>query len=183
MKNTKLFDKMRQEAIEYDKLLTRQIKHSRRMEIISYKAWRMKEEDKSLSKKFYEWCKNTQVLEMRKGRNEPFTKEKWYMSEYLYSDRQAYEVVEVYSWHKMAVRQLKAIEVPEAQARRKASFIPGGFVGHFDNSLQEWTFESDETNPILIVRRHNDGWFYRPNTRTCPFIPHTEPYEFYDFNY
>ena len=183
MKNVKLFEKMRQEAIAFDKLLSRQIKASRRMETVSYKAWRKEEDNVTLRKKFHEWCENTRVLERRKERNEPFAKEKWYMSEYLYSDRHAYEVVEVYSWRKMAVRQMKVTEVPEAQAKRMESFIPGGFCGHFDNSLQEWTYESDESNPILIVRRHSDGMFYRPNTRTCPFIPQTEPYEYYDFNF
>ena len=183
MKNTKLFEKMRQEAIAFDKLLSQQIKSSRRMETISYKAWRKEEDNVTLRKKFHEWCEKTRQLEKRKERNEPFAKEKWYMSEYLFSDRHAYEVVEVYSWRKMAVRQLKATEVPEAKEKRMTSFIPGGFVGHFDNSLQEWTYESDESNPILIVRQHSDGWFYRPNTRTCPFIPQTEPYEYYDFNF
>ena len=77
----------------------------------------------------------------------------------------------------------EATETPEAREARMASFVPGGFVGHFDNSLQEWTFESDESNPIYTVRRHKNGKFYRPGTRTCPFIMHDGPYEHYDFNY
>lgn len=182
MKNIELFEQMRHEAIALDKLLSNQIKASRQMETVCYKKWKAKD-DESMRKQFHEQCRKTITLERRKERNEPFIKEKWYMSEYLYSDRYAYEVVEVYSWDKMAVRRLKATEVQEARNARIESFIPGGFVGTFDNSLQEWNFESDEMNPILIVRRHKDGAFYRSNTRTCRFIPQVEPYEYYDFNF
>ena len=182
MKNVKIFEQIRLRAmIDYD--------HYRVMrdnaEQMADKAFRM---SKGLLSEFYEkefhtWCERKREYQKLMEREKPFTKEKWYMTEFLYSDAHAYEVVEVYSRDKMDVRRLNATEKPEAKEARLASFIPGGFCGNFDNSLQDWTFESDEKQPILTVRRHKDGKFYRPNTRTCSFVPQTEPYEWYDFNF
>ena len=183
MKNVKLFEQIRQEAIEFNALLIRQKADSERLETIFYKAWRADESNQQKHDQFHEQCAKTRQIEDRILNNKPFMGERWYMTEYLYSDAHAYEVLEVYSRDRMDVRRLKATETPEAREARMASFVPGGFVGHFDNSLQEWTFESDESNPIITVRRHKNGKFYRPGTRTCPFIMHDGPYEHYDFNF
>lgn len=174
---------MRQEAMDFDAHLKRQKAHSEKMETVSYKAWRADADNKEKQTEFHAWCDKTREIQKRIEANEPYVAEKWYMTEYLHSDAHAYEVVEVYGWNRMDVRKLKATEKPEAREARLASFVPGGFCGHFDNELQEWSFESDESNPVLSVRRHSDGRFYRPNTRTCPFVPHSEPYERYDFNF
>ncbi len=183
MKNTKIFESIRKNAIEFDALLKRQLAYSEKLETIAYKSWRADEGNKEKRMAFHEQCQKSDQLRKRIENNQPFTAERWYMTEYLYSDAHAYEVVEVYNENKMDVRQLKATEKQEAREARMASFVPGGFVGTFDNSLQEWDFESDESNPIITVRRHKDGWFYRPNTRTCPFVMHDSPHEHYDFNF
>lgn len=183
MKNTKIFETIRQEAIEFDALLKRQLEDSRKLETITYKAWRADEANETKRKAFHEQCRQSEQIQKRIEKNSPFAKEKWYMTEYLYSDAHAYEVVEVYGKNRMDVRQLKATEKPEAKEERMASFIPGGFVGTFDNSLQEWDFESDERNPIITVRLHKDGCYYRAGTRTCPFRMEDGPYEHYDFNF
>ena len=182
MKNVDLFQKMRQEAKELDTQLRQELQVAETKKHEAWQTWRASQSDADYEK-FCDCCE--QVLELRKKieRNEVFLGEQWYMTEYLFSDAHAYEVVEVHNWNRMDVRRLKSTVTPEAQEKLQASFIPGGFYGHTDNGLQEWTFESDETQPILTVRRHKDGKFYRPNTRTCPFVPHTEPYEWYDFNY
>lgn len=183
MKNVKLFEQMRQSAIEFDTLLQKQKADSEKLETITYKAWQADPSDKAKREAFHRQCDKTRQLEDRILNNKPYIGERWYMTECLHSDAHAYEVVEVYSWNKMDVRRLKATEKPEAREARLASFIPGGFVGTFDNSLQEWTFESDESNPILTVRQHKNGNFYRPGTRTCPFVMRDTPYEHYDFNF
>jgi hypothetical protein len=61
------------------------------------------------------------------------------------------------------------------------SFIPGGFIGNVDNSLQDWTFEVDETNPIIEIRKHKDGHWYAKGKRY--FSIEYQPYEHYDFNF
>lgn len=183
MKNIKIFETIRQQAIELDALLIRQKADSERLETMFYKAWKADPSDKSKEVAFHLQCDKTRQLEDRILNNKPYMGERLYMTECLHSDAHAYEVLEVYSRDRMDVRRLKATEKPEAREARLASFIPGGFVGNFDNSLQEWTFESDESNPILTVRRHKNGNFYRPGTRTCPFVMRDAPYEHYDFNF
>lgn len=183
MKNTKIFESIRQQAIELDALLHRQLEDSSKLELIAWKARREDEGNEEKRKAFREQCLKSEQIKRSIENNKPFMAEKWYMTEYLHSDAHAYEVVEVYSRGKMDVRQLKATEKPEAREARMASFIPGGFVGTFDNSLQEWDFESDESNPIITVRLHKDGCYYRAGTRTCPFRMEDGPYEHYDFNF
>lgn len=182
MKNVKIFDEIRLRAsLDYD--------HYKAMrdhaEEMADRAYRMSESLKKelYTKEFHSWCEKKREYQKLMEREEPFMQEKWYMTNYLHSDAHAYEVVEVYSRDKMDVRRLKATEKPEAREARLASFVPGGFCGTFDNSLQDWTYESDEKQPIQTVRRHKDGKYYLPNTRTSPFVPQTEPYEWYDFNF
>ena len=188
MKNIELFNKMRKRA-------NLDIEHFKKQKEIAeacadkyYKMWcstakEVEERDERYLNTFHEYSRQAENYQKLIEKREPFTKDKWYMSEFLYSDVHAYEVVEVYTESKMAVRRMKATEVPEAREARMESFVPGGFCGTFDNSLQEWTYESDESNPIEIVRRHKDGYFYRPRTRTCAFVPQCEPYEHFDFNF
>ena len=183
MKNIELFNQMRKSAQELDTLLRRQKADSENMETIAYEAWSIDRQNDEKRKVFHKYCNATKEIERQIARNEPFTSEKWYMTEFLYSDAHAYEVVEVYSFNRMDVRRLKATITDKSKKELHDSFIPGGFLGHFDNELQEWTFETDENNPILTVRRHKDGLYYIARSRTCPFIPQSEPYERFDFNF
>lgn len=111
------------------------------------------------------------------------TAERGYASEYLYSDVNAYEIVGIPSAKSLLVRELDTELTPEAKTKLHASFIPGGFCGHFENDLQEWTYTSNPSNPVLTVLLHNDGNYYLAGSRTCPFRLHTEPYHHYDFNF
>ena len=120
---------------------------------------------------------------IRDIRIELLPNDKKFFTEYLYSDAHAYEIIEQRTPDMYIVRRLNAEITEEASKALKESFIPGGFCGHFDNSLQEWTFSSNEKNPLITIRRHKNGKFYAPNTRTCPFIMHDAPYEHYDYNF
>lgn len=106
--------------------------------------------------------------------------DKKYATEWLYSDAHAYEIIEEKSANTILVRQLKATIKPEAQKKLQESFVPGGFCGHFDNDLQEWNFETCETNPIETIRKHKDGFWYGCGRR---FTICAEPYEHYDYNF
>lgn len=106
---------------------------------------------------------------------------KRYATEWLYSDAHAYEIIEEKSDKVLLVRRLKATIKPKAQKELQDSFIPGGFLGHTNNDLQEWEFESDEQNPIVTIRKHRDGKWYRAGF--VRFTITDKPYERYDFNF
>lgn len=183
MKNTKIFESIRKKAIEFDALLKRQLAYSEKLETIAYKSWRADEVNKEKRRAFHEQSQKSDQLRKRIEHNQPFTAERWYMTEYLYSDAHAYEVIEVYSLRKMDVRRLDAKLTTNAKKKLQDSFIPGGFIGHTDNDLQEWTFESNVDNPIITVRLHKDGRYYRPSSRSVYFMIHDSPYEIHDFNF
>ena len=107
--------------------------------------------------------------------------EKKYATELLYTDAHAYEIIEEKSDRIILVRRLKATIKPKAKKALRKSFVPGGFCGHFDNDVQEWDFESDESNPIETIRRHKDGMWYAAEKRK--FVIRSAPYEFYDYNF
>ena len=107
---------------------------------------------------------------------------KWF-TQFLWSDAHCFEIVEQRTPDLYMVRQMKATPTAEADKQLKESFIPGGFCGHFDNSLQDWVFESDYKNPVIAIRRHKNGKFYEANTRTCPFVMLDHQYEHYDYNF
>ena len=107
---------------------------------------------------------------------------KWF-TQFVWSDAHCFEIVEQRTPDLYMVRRMKATITPEADKKLKDSFIPGGFCGHFDNSLQEWSFESDDNNPVIAIRRHKNGKFYAANTRTCPFVMLDHQFEHYDYNF
>ncbi|MBO4549689.1 MAG: hypothetical protein J5733_03070 [Bacteroidaceae bacterium] len=183
MKNIKLFQEIQERSKVKLNILRKTLEQNKKDEDDAYKVLRDDKENEQNREAFHEKCSLRRKLEREIEMVMPFCCDRWYMTEHLYSDARAYEVVEVYTPDKMDVRKLKATITPEAQKKLHESFIPGGFCGHFDNSLQEWTFESDDKNPIITVRRHKDGKFYRANSRTCPFYPTEEPYEWYDYNF
>lgn len=96
-----------------------------------------------------------------------------YVSEFLYTDVHAYEVVRVVSKRCVEIRRLKSIETKKPQV-----FLPGGFSGHYaDNHAQEWAFESDETNGIRKLMLGKKGW------GLGRFRMLDKPYEHYDYNF
>lgn len=106
-----------------------------------------------------------------------------YASQYLWSDVHAYQVIEEKTPNLIVVRELDTELTPEAKEALDASFIPGGFVGHFDNSKQDWIYRENQNNPLITIRRHKDGKFYQAGDRSCPFVIKSHPYKFYDYNF
>ena len=107
--------------------------------------------------------------------------DKKYATEWLWSDAHAYEIIEEKSATIILVRQMKATIKPEAQKALHDSFVPGGFCGHFENDLQEWDFDTCESNPIETIRKHKDGRWYGCGKRR--FTIEAEPYEHFDYNF
>lgn len=104
-----------------------------------------------------------------------------YANRILFSDVDPYEVVKYISENKAVIRGMEATEKKEAKKERMDSFVPGGFIGHYENDLQEWDIISDETRPEMTVRKHKDGyWYTSGGTR---FLFADEPRKHYDFNF
>ena len=109
--------------------------------------------------------------------------DKLYCNQHIGSDVHPYEVLEKKTDRLLIVRSMKSEEKPETREKRIASFVPGGFCGHFDNGLQEWECSSDPDGYVKEIRLHKDGYWYESNTKHCPFILSDKPKRFYDFNY
>lgn len=108
--------------------------------------------------------------------------EKKYMNEYLWSDVNPYEVIEERSDKCFVIRSMKATLTEEAKKELQESFVPGGFVGHFDNSAQEWKYESDPDGVVVVVRRWNDGYWHQPGS-PIKFKLSDAPLKVYDYNF
>ena len=120
-------------------------------------------------------------IESKMKFHEIMLQEKRYATEWLWSDAHAYEIIEEKSEKAIIVRRMKATIKKEAQEALRESFVPGGFCGHFENSLQEWDFESDETNGLVTIRKHKDGRWY--GNGGMHFTIESQPREVYDFNF
>lgn len=107
--------------------------------------------------------------------------EKKYMSQCLHSDVNPYEVIEERTDKLWIVRRMKATETEESRKRRQSSFVPGGFLGHFDNSVQQWEIEPDGNGEVTAVRKHIDGRWY--DSYGILYVPAMTPYKHYDFNF
>lgn len=107
--------------------------------------------------------------------------DKKYMAQCLHSDVNPYEVIEERTEKLWIVRRMKAEETQESKKKRQSSFVPGGFLGHFDNSLQEWNIEPDPNGEVVAIRLHIDGRWY--DSYGLRYVPKMEPYKFYDFNF
>lgn len=98
---------------------------------------------------------------------------KKYISYYMYTDVQAYEVVKQVSPNVVEVRALntKIIKSPQ-------EFYAGGFSGHYaDNYNQEYEYISDENNRIERIHLSSKGW------GKGRWIMKDNPYKFYDYNF
>jgi hypothetical protein len=104
-----------------------------------------------------------------------------YLNTWVGSDCYAYEVVEMVTPCKWIIRQLDTKLTQNGQEALSESFIPGGFMGHYDNDCQEWEYISNENNPTYTVTRHS---------KTSPFCcwgsksyPENEPIRHHDYNF
>lgn len=147
------------------------------------KVWQHYKVSSSYQKEFHYVCEQIRGITKQLEHLEPYLQDQFYMSQFVGSDVNAFEVVEICTPNKFKVRELKATLTEQAKEDLKHSFVPGGFFGHTDNSQQEWVFESDEENPIIEIRRHKNGNYYQACERTCPFVAVKEPYKFYDYNF
>ena len=108
--------------------------------------------------------------------------EKFYCNRHLYSDVQPYEVIEVISDTRLKLRGMDYVQTDGSVERLRESFSPGGFCGHFDNSVQEWICTPDPKGIVVEVRRRKDGHFYEVND-SIPYVLSDKPIKFKDFNF
>lgn len=115
---------------------------------------------------------------------ELITLPKIYMNRMCYTDIEPYEVVKINTVKNMTIRPMKSVETQESKAARIASFVPGGFCGHTDNSVQQWDITSDETideKDYITVRMHKDGMYY--DAQGGVYVMSKTPTRYYDFNF
>lgn len=108
--------------------------------------------------------------------------EKYYCNRHLYTDIQPYEVIEVISDTRLKLRSMNYVQTNGSVERLRESFEPGGFLGHFDNSVQEWICTSDPKGIVVEVRLRRDGCFYEVNGG-IPYILCDKPKRYRDFNF
>jgi len=98
-----------------------------------------------------------------------------------WSDVEPYEIVRKVTSKKVEVRAMHAEETESAKERLAKSFVPGGFVGRFDNYAQEWKITSLPDHSTEFIRLHKDGSWYGLGKRR--FVLATAPRKFYDYNF
>lgn len=70
-----------------------------------------------------------------------------HVTEFHYTDRDAWEVIEIISPRRIKIRELDA-----ELTRKPKDFHPGGFSGHYaDNHAQEYKLTSNQDNPVKIL--------------------------------
>ena len=105
-----------------------------------------------------------------------------YLNKRLYTDIAPFEVLRQISSTKLLVRSMKVELEEDSKKKLNDSFTPGGFVGHFDNSLQEWIITPDPSATPFEVRKRKDGFYYL--SKGClPFVPSDHPVFFHDYNF
>lgn len=114
---------------------------------------------------------------------EPFIGQ--HVTEYHYTDRDAWEVIEIISPRRIKIRELDA-----ECTRKPKEFHPGGFCGHYaDNNDQEYSYTSNEKNrtKILSWRSKAQRWCeVKQQTRYSKFGLHQkgeQASKFYDYNF
>jgi hypothetical protein len=108
--------------------------------------------------------------------------EQFYCNKHLYSDIQPYEVIEIVSDTWLKLRSMNYVQTDASVERLRESFTPGGFCGHFDNSVQEWICTPDPNGIVVEVRRRKDGHFYEVGG-SIPYVISDQPRRYRDFNF
>jgi len=108
-----------------------------------------------------------------------------HVTEFHYTDRDAWEVIEVISPRRIKIRELDAECI-----KKPKDFHPGGFSGHFaDNYDQEYKLSSNPNNKIktLSWRSKAKRWCeVGQQTRYSKFGLHRKGEQdtyFYDYNF
>ncbi|MCE5204733.1 MAG: hypothetical protein LLF80_01315 [Porphyromonadaceae bacterium] len=110
---------------------------------------------------------------------EPVTEK--YANQMLYTDIHPFEVIRQRTDNTIEVREMDAEITEESKKDLAASFRPGGFLGHTNNSLQKWSYSSNAENPIITIRKHKDGrWYAKDGSR---YVLRNAPEKFYDYNF
>ena len=107
------------------------------------------------------------------------------VTEFHYTDRDAWEVIEVISPRRIIIRELDS-----ECTRKPKDFYPGGFCGHFaDNHSQEYKLTSNLKNRVktLSWRSKAKRWCeVGQQTRYSKFGLHQkgeQAVKFYDYNF
>lgn len=145
-----------------------------------FKAYKQGEIADFYTADYIAWSKEAEAKAKEARFHSIMAQDKKYASMHLHTDAHAYEIVAEKSDKVMMVRQLVATPTNESMKKMRETFVPGGFFGHTDNSLQEWTFASKEDNPVIAIRKHKDGRWY---ANGFLFTIESEPREFYDYNF
>ena len=170
-------------------VLENELKYAEQRKVSLGKSWREAEHagDRERAERLYKaWRQERDDYEAMCFRREELTvllAERKYANQHLYTDINPFEVIEEKSDTRIVVRSMKSTIKPAAKEALQASFVPGGFVGHFDNSEQDWDIVPDENGRVLELRRHKDGRWYETGSRHCPFTLATKPVKFYDYNF
>lgn len=126
----------------------------------------LKEELKSLEGK-RDWTSYKRIRSLESDINQAELElDPHYLTEWMYSDRHAYEFIGWETQNRILVRQLKAKRIDN-----------NGM-----SESQEYEFTQDESRPILTLRRHKNGCWYTAGGCT-PFTFTARPYEYYDFSF
>lgn len=102
-----------------------------------------------------------------------------YFNRVLSSDINPFEVIEEKTDRLIIIREMKSELLNPSDVNN--TFVPGGFFGHFDNSIQKWDISSHNDGCTMEIRLHKNGqWKDRFGVR---YIPSDEPVKKYDFNF
>ena len=95
-----------------------------------------------------------------------------------FSDVVCYEIVKRISYKCFEVRLMKQEMVNKKEINSTA--IVAGFSSVVDTSIpQEWSFETDMSNPIERIRLGKKGW----KGKAGRFTLSEKPYAYYDINF
>lgn len=106
---------------------------------------------------------------------------KKYTNQILYTDIKPFEVIKECTEKLYVIREMKCTPTINSINALKKSFIPGGFIGHTDNYVQEWAYASDIDAPLIKIRKHKNGIWY--DTNGMKYQISDKPIKFYDYNF
>jgi len=108
-----------------------------------------------------------------------------HVTEFHYTDRDAWEVIEVVSPRRIKIRELDSECI-----KKPKDFHPGGFCGHFaDNYDQDYKLSSNPNNKVKVLswRSKAQRWCeVGQQTRYSKFGLHQkgeQAQKFYDYNF